>query len=554
MGLPINAIPKICARFSTTLAAKILSTDTSLTLESALDDAGNAITGVVGLTIDNEDMVGTKSGTSVTGLLRGVDPQDGVTERTALKADHQRGAVVKITTSPFLTNLYRLANGVEGFPNQLSYKTSGYPTPVNDYDIPTKKYVDDQVNGTPVSMNRTVVSGTAGEIFVAGNLVYLKAADARWWKCDADTAATVDNINLGIAQGAGTAGASVTSGVLVYGRDTNNSGLTAGSTYYASNTAGGISSSAGTTEVAIGQADVDGYLFFSPRYNQQLTEDQQDALAGTSGTPSNSNKYVTANDEGRNLGLYNYGASVVGTDAYAITLSPAITALVAGDEFNVLADVGNTGACTLNVNALGATNIKTQDGSNPADGYIHANSLFKVRYDGTNMVLQSPNAVDTKPTKIVTATVMDAFVSTSAGLVYAGGSSTNNVHLDFADSVVDNALFNIVVPPNVTSLTAISVLYERSNTGNLYLQFSAGLAPIAGGAYTADTTDTLTTYAVTASAGTLGLITVPSSAFSGIGTVAPGDVVTLFVNRDANNVADTFGATWMVFGVQFTFA
>jgi hypothetical protein len=296
MSLPINAIPKPISRFTTSLAAKVLSTDTSLTLETATDDAGNAISGVVGLTIDNEDMVGTKSGTSVTGLLRGIDPQDGVTERTALKADHQRGAVVKITTSPFLTNVYRLLNGAEGFPNQLAYKTSGYPTAVNDYDIPTKKYVDDQVAGTPVSMNRTVVSGTAGETLVAGNLVYLKASDARWWKCDADTAATVDNINLGIAQGAGTAGGSITSGVLVYGRDTNNSGLTAGSTYYASNTAGAIGSSAGTIEVTIGQADADGYLFFSPRYNQQLTEDQQDALAGTSGTPSNSNKFVTADD------------------------------------------------------------------------------------------------------------------------------------------------------------------------------------------------------------------------------------------------------------------
>jgi hypothetical protein len=296
MSLPLSSIPKPVTQFSTVLASGITSSDTSLTLETATDDAGNAISGVVGLTIDGEILIGTKSGTSVTGLLRGIDPQDGTSEVTALKAAHQRGATVKITDAPFLAIVYRLLNGAEGFPNQIKFITSGYPTPVNDSDIPTKKYVDDQVAGTPVSMNRVVVSGTAGETLVAGNLVYLKASDARWWKCDADTAATVDNINLGIAQGAGTAGAAITSGVLVYGRDTNNTGLTAGSTYYASNTAGAIGSSAGTTEVTVGQADVDGYLFFSPRYNQQITEDQQDALAGTSGTPSNSNKYVTNDD------------------------------------------------------------------------------------------------------------------------------------------------------------------------------------------------------------------------------------------------------------------
>jgi len=296
MSLPLSAIPRPITLYETTIASKIESTDTSLTLSTATDDAGNAISGVVGLTCDGEVMIGTKSGTSVTGLLRGIDPQDGTSEVTALKAAHQRGAVIKITAAPFLNIVYRLLNGAEGFPNQLKYVTSGYPTPVNDYDIPTKAYVLSVAGGSPVSQNRVVVSGTAGETLTAGNLVYLKAADARWWKCDADTAATVDNIVLGIAQGAGTAGASVASGVLVYGRDTNNAALTAGSTYYAGNTAGAISSSVGTTEVTVGQADVDGYLFFAPRYNQQLTEDQQDALAGTSGTPSASNAFVTAND------------------------------------------------------------------------------------------------------------------------------------------------------------------------------------------------------------------------------------------------------------------
>lgn len=146
------------------------------------------------------------------------------------------------------------------------------------------------------SVNRIQVAGTAGENLTVGNLVYLKLADGLWWKCDADTAATVENIVLGIAQATTTAAASISGGVLLQGLDTNQTGLTDKTTYYASNTAGAISSTPGTTEVTLGVSRSTTSLLFIPRYNQQLTEDQQDALAGTVGTPSGSNKFVTNND------------------------------------------------------------------------------------------------------------------------------------------------------------------------------------------------------------------------------------------------------------------
>ncbi len=147
------------------------------------------------------------------------------------------------------------------------------------------------------NINRVVIAGTAGETLIVGNLVYLKESDGRWWKCDADTAATVDNIVLGIAQGAGSAGVAITSGVLTYGLDSNQTGLTANTIAYASNTAGGIvSATPGTVEVTLGYSTSTTSIFFAPRYNQTITEDQQDALGGSSSTPSLLNKYETADD------------------------------------------------------------------------------------------------------------------------------------------------------------------------------------------------------------------------------------------------------------------
>jgi hypothetical protein len=141
-----------------------------------------------------------------------------------------------------------------------------------------------------------VVAGNAGATVAAGQLVYLDVADGEWKLCDADTAATVDNIILGLAQGAGTDGNAISNGVLLYGLDSNQTGLTNNTAYYASNTAGSISSSVGTVEVSVGISRSTTTLLFYPRYNQVLTENQQDALVGSSGVPSASNTYVTTDD------------------------------------------------------------------------------------------------------------------------------------------------------------------------------------------------------------------------------------------------------------------
>ncbi|SFR16773.1 hypothetical protein [Desulfoscipio geothermicus] len=78
-----------------------------------------------------------------------------------------------------------------------------------------------------------------------------------------------------------------------------------------------------------------------------------------------------------------YGVSSNGTDDYAITPVPAPISYIAGQMFRFKADVANTGACTLNVNTLGAKAIKMEDGSDPANGMIQAGAIVTVIYDGT---------------------------------------------------------------------------------------------------------------------------------------------------------------------------
>lgn len=85
-----------------------------------------------------------------------------------------------------------------------------------------------------------------------------------------------------------------------------------------------------------------------------------------------------------------YAADSVGTDAYAITLSPAPTAYAAGQTFRVKIGTANTGAATLNVNGLGAISIKKNSNSDLATGDLLANQVIEVVYDGSVFQLLSP--------------------------------------------------------------------------------------------------------------------------------------------------------------------
>lgn len=292
------ALPQATGVFETSLASPISSTATSMTLTSNSVRGGGSVSGYTCFTVDEgtaqaEVICGTVSSTAVTSMTRGISYADGITAVAANKFSHRRGANVKITDFPLVQILKAQNNGDETFPNPLKYDNG--VGPVGSSDLTDKEYVLSVVSGGSVSTDKIVVTGIAGETITIGQLVYFKSSDSRWWKTDADTASTVENVILGIAQGAGSAGGSIASGVLIQGIDGSQTGLTANTVYYASNTAGGLSTSAGTKEVTVGVARSATEIIFVPRYNQNITENEQDALAGGGalGTPSSSNLYQT---------------------------------------------------------------------------------------------------------------------------------------------------------------------------------------------------------------------------------------------------------------------
>jgi len=111
-------------------------------------------------------------------------------------------------------------------------------------------------------------------------------------------------------------------------------------------------------------------------------------------------------------GAFNFGTTGGGTTAYTLTLTPALTAYVAGQRFFIKMNATNTGASTLNVNGLGAKTIKKFTGTDVASGDLLINSIVELVYDGTNLLILST----TSPYQFLT-TKGDLIVATAAGII-----------------------------------------------------------------------------------------------------------------------------------------
>lgn len=111
-------------------------------------------------------------------------------------------------------------------------------------------------------------SGKLGETVTGGQVVIQKSADSLWYKADANggTAEYAGSVAIGVAMGGGTSGVWIT--ILSSGIYTVGGTLVAGTTYYLSETAGGIDTAApattGSYATVLGLATSTALLNLSP--------------------------------------------------------------------------------------------------------------------------------------------------------------------------------------------------------------------------------------------------------------------------------------------------
>lgn len=148
-----------------------------------------------------------------------------------------------------------------------------------------------------------------------------------------------------------------------------------------------------------------------------------------------------------------------GTDTYAVTLSPAMTSYETGVPFYVKFTNPNTGAATLNVNGLGAKDLKKEASTALAASDIIADKVYTLVYDGTNIQIE--------------------------GIAQAAGSTITFLQDTAADII--NKTYTLVggtisitpdTPAQVTANTiVIANFYNANSVGPLGVSYAVDIIP-----------------------------------------------------------------------------
>lgn len=195
----------------------------------------------------------------LTGVTRGLGFTSPFTASSTLRKSHPGQSIFILSDSPQFFNEYARRRSDETITGSWSI-----PTPTAATNPATKAYVDSVVTGGAITNDGIAMGAIAGETFATGTVVFFDDQQDEWMKASALVAASSTNVQLGVAQGAGTNGNAIDGGVLTQGLDSTQIGGTAGDTIYLSDTEGATSTSAGTISVVLGEMKSATEFYFDP--------------------------------------------------------------------------------------------------------------------------------------------------------------------------------------------------------------------------------------------------------------------------------------------------
>ena len=260
-------LPKAVADFSKQLADSVSIADVVASLNSGLDADGNQLTNqkIYGFTVDagsrKEYIVAYLDNNTELSQIVSISRQGAAT--TGFVKSHNVGASVQITDWALLSRITNMLNGTTDWDAGVPLKYDATPAQTNPLALATVQFVLDTASGaTVLAFNPQTVDGVVGEGVTNGDWVYFKEADGKWWKTDADVSASSVGVKIGKVRATTLANSGVTGGIFISGTETVAT-YVAGTTYYISNTASALSTSAGTNSVKVGVGDQNGDLLMT---------------------------------------------------------------------------------------------------------------------------------------------------------------------------------------------------------------------------------------------------------------------------------------------------
>lgn len=217
------------------------------------------------------------------------------------------------------------------------------------------------------------------------------------------------------------------------------------------------------------------------------------------------------------------------TDAYAISLDVPPSAYVAGMYIAFKANTANTGACTLNVNSVGAVAIKKNGNEDLNDNDIKSGQIVQVVYDGTNWQLMTSSTAKASGAEVTAGSEENKFVTPKslADSDYANETFVNNAvsakvinrafawYLDGTSIVADEVGAKYIAPQGMT----VNKIWYKTTSGTATIRIQKG------------TTDINASMSVTSTLGSDDTITTPS--------ISAGDVITLDITSASSPVGLT---------------
>lgn len=496
----------IASDFQTQLSSAISVAGTSFTIQSVTDEDGVTLSnGTYCFTIDRDNskkeyFVGTlNNATKTVSSISSVSRQGALTANAV--RSHRIGANVIISDHSILSSMSKIFRGA-GTINPsapLAYDTD--PTLSSSTQLATKGYVDSVVTGGTVNTDRIILgSQTAGETVAAGNIIYFKSSDSRWWLADADLSATFSNVQLAVALGAGTAGNPISGGVQIYGKCDSFTGLTATATYYLSNTAGAVSSSAGTNQIIIGQAFSTTGIFLDPKIGTTLTGTIQ--MFGSSSAPT---------------GFLNCDGSAISRTTYSGLFSVLSTSYGVGDGSTTFNIPDLRSAFPLGVGQrVSAFNFATTDVTVATDLFtLPATAYLQT---GAAVVLTTTGVVPTLQDLTVRAFSIDASGYLSGDIMNGVVGNGQRIYLDSQSSTnltAGNYYYVIDYSAGVSFRVSSTKGGAAAGTGNSGSGTAHSVGLAAGGTYyiirvSSTTVKLATTYAEAVAGTVISLATVGS--------------------------------------------
>lgn len=190
--------------------------------------------------------------------------------------------------------------------------------------------------------------------------------------------------------------------------------------------------------------------------------------------------------------------------------------------------------------------------SNPLARANHTGTQVAATISDFNAAAVAAVAIE----KVVAILATDGVVGAGATLVRAN----QYVAVRFADNAVGPWTGQIRLPAAVNGLSISSarIFYLDANGGSAKVvtlkvstQYSA---PTAGGAITADATETQRDFTSGSVDNKTGIFTLNGDEFNALPAVATGGILGVKVERQGNAVNDTWGTDWDMYLVEFTFA